>query len=96
MDVLRLADVFENFVESSTREYNNNSLYSYSLPGCTWKAGLKLTNKKLYFINDKHLLLLLKNDIRGEFQVLWVKGMLYRMSINKSYTLMQIIYMDWL
>ena len=31
MDVLQLADVFENFVESSTREYKINPLYSYSL-----------------------------------------------------------------
>ena len=65
MDVLQLADVFENFVESSTREYNNNLLYSYSLPGYTWKAGLKLTNIKLDFIKDKQLLLLLENNIRG-------------------------------
>ena len=33
MDVLQLTDVFENFVESSTREYKINPLYSYSLPG---------------------------------------------------------------
>ena len=51
-DVLQLADVFENFVESSTREYKINPLYSYSLPGYTWKAGLKLTNIKLDFIKD--------------------------------------------
>ena len=44
MDVLQLKDVFENFVESSTREYNINPLYSYSLPGYTCKAGIKLTN----------------------------------------------------
>ena len=72
MDVLQLADVFENFVESSTREYKINPLYSYSLPGYTWKAGLKLTNIKLDFIKDtaklpsgKELLLLLENNIRG-------------------------------
>ena len=35
MDVLQLTDVFENFVESSTREYKINTLYSYSLPGYT-------------------------------------------------------------
>ena len=63
MDVLQLADVFENFVESSTREYKINPLYSYSLPGYTWKAGLKLTDIKLDFIKD--LLLLLENNIRG-------------------------------
>ena len=101
MDVLQLADVFENFVESSTREYKINPLYSYSLPGYTWKAGLKLTNIKLDFIKDtaklpsgKELLLLLENNIRGEFQVLWVIVTCNLMKINKSYTLMQIIYMD--
>ena len=65
MDVLQLADVFENFVESSTREYKMNPLYSYSLPGYTWKAGLKLTDVKLDFIKDKEFLLLLENNIRG-------------------------------
>ena len=64
-DVLQLADVFENFVKSSLREYKDNPLYSYSLPGYTWKAGLKLTNIKLDFIKDKELLLLLENNIRG-------------------------------
>ena len=65
MDVLQLVDVFENFVESSTRKYKINPLYSYSLPGYTWKAGLKLTDIKLDFIKDKNLLLLLENNIRG-------------------------------
>ena len=65
MNVLQLADVFENFVESSTRECKINPLYSYSLPGYTWKAGLKLTDIKLDFIKDKNLLLLLENNIRG-------------------------------
>ena len=65
IDVLQLADVFENFVESSTREYEIKLLYSYSLPGYTWKAGLKLTDIKLVFIKDKNLLLLLENNIRG-------------------------------
>ena len=65
MDVLQLTDEFENFVETSTLMYGINPLYSYSLPGYTWKAGLKLTNIKLDFIKDKQLLLLLENNIRG-------------------------------
>ena len=40
MDVLQLADVFENFVEKSTLEYSIKPLNSYSLPGYTWIAGL--------------------------------------------------------
>ena len=65
MDVLQLTDIFENFVQTSTGEYGINPLYSFSTPGYTWKAGLKLTNIKLDFIKNKHLLLLLENNIRG-------------------------------
>ena len=65
MDVLQLTDVFENFVETSTLMYGINPLYSYSLPDCTWKAGLKLTQIQLDFLKDKDLLLLLENNIRG-------------------------------
>ena len=65
MDVLQLADVFENFVKSFPREYKINPLYTYSLPGYTLKAGLKLTNIKLDYVKCKELLLLLENNIRG-------------------------------
>ena len=72
MDVLHLADVFENWVEKSVFMYGINPLYSYSVPGYTWKAGLKLTNIKLDFIkdtsklaSDKEISLLLENNIRG-------------------------------
>ena len=65
MDVPQLADVFENFVEKATLEYSINLLYSYSLPGYTWKAGLKITKIKLDFIKDSKLLLLLDIIIRG-------------------------------
>ena len=65
MDVLQLTDIFENFVQTSTEEYGINPLYSFSAPGYTWKAGLKLTNIKLDFIKDKQLLLFLENNIRG-------------------------------
>ena len=88
MDVLQLADVFENFVESSTREYKINPLYSYSLPGYTWKAGLKLTNIKLDFIKCKELLLLLENNIRGGISS--VMGNRHVQSDEKK----QILYID--
>ena len=52
--------------------YGISPLYSYSAPGFTRKAGLKLTNIKLDFRKDtaklasgKKLLLLLENNIRG-------------------------------
>ena len=65
MNVVQLADVFENFVEKSTLEYGVNPLYSCSLPGYTWNAGLKFTHINLDYIKDKELLLLLENNFRG-------------------------------
>ena len=65
MEVLQLTDVFDNLVDKSTLMYGINPLYSYSAPGYEWKAGLTLTNIKFDFIKDKHLLLLLENNIRG-------------------------------
>ena len=65
MDVLQLADVFKNFVEKATLDYNINPLYSFFLPCYTWNAGLKITKIKLDFIKDKQLLLLLENNIGG-------------------------------
>ena len=65
MNVLQLTDVFENYVQTSTEEYGINPFYSFSAPGYTWKAGLKLTNITLDFMKDKELLLLLENNIRG-------------------------------
>ena len=52
MEVLPLADVFENFVEKSTLMYGINLLYSYSAPGFTWNAGSKMTKIKLDFLKD--------------------------------------------
>ena len=102
MDVLHLADIFENFVEKATLEYGINPLYSYSLPGYTWKACLNFTNIKLDFIKDKDLLLLLlplENNIRGGISS--VMGPRYIQNIQiesdentKLYTLMQIIFMN--
>ena len=69
MDVLKLADVFENFFEKSTLEYSINPLYSYSLPGYTWKAGSKLTNITLDYIKDKQYLIFLEKIFLKEFQV---------------------------
>ena len=43
LDVTLLVDVFGNFVTTCTDEFGINPLYSYSLPGYTWKAELKIT-----------------------------------------------------
>ena len=64
-DVILLADVFENFVKVSAEEYKINPLYCVSLPGFTYQCALKYTDIKLQTLQDKDLILLLENNIRG-------------------------------
>ena len=94
IDVLKLADVFENFVEKSTLEYSINPLYFYSLPGYTWKASLKITKVKLDFIKDKDLLRLLGNIIRRGISSVMETRYIDQMEIQNFYTLMQLFFMD--
>ena len=64
-DVILLADVFEKFIEISIEEYGNNPLHCVSLPGYTWQCGMKYTDIKLQTLQDKDMILLIENNIRG-------------------------------
>ena len=64
-DVVLLADVFEKFVKVSTEEYKINPLYCISLPGYTYQCALKYTDIKLQTLQDKDLILLIENNMRG-------------------------------
>ena len=64
-DVILLADVFEKFIKISVEEYGINPLYCMSLPGYTWQCGMKYTNINLQTLQDKDMILLLENNIRG-------------------------------
>ena len=64
-DVILLADVFEKFVKVSTEEYKINPLFCVSLPGYTYQCALKYTDIKLQTLQDKDLILLIENNIRG-------------------------------
>ena len=64
-DVILLADAFEKFVKVSTEEYEINPFYCVSLPGYTYQCALKYTNIKLKTLQDKDLILLIENNIRG-------------------------------
>ena len=64
-DVILLADVFEKFIKISVEEYGINPLYCVSLPGYTWQCGMKYTNINLQTLQDKDMILLLENNIRG-------------------------------
>ena len=64
-DVILLSDVFEKIVKVSTKEYKINPLYCVSLPGYTYQCALKYTDIKLQTLQDKYLILLIENNIRG-------------------------------
>ena len=64
-DVILLSDVFEKFIKISIEEYGINPLYCVSLPGYTWQCGMKYTDIKLQTLQDKDMILLLENNIRG-------------------------------
>ena len=64
-DVLLLACVFEKFIKVSVSEFGINPLYCVSLPRYTWHCGLKYTGINLQTLQDKNMILLLENNIRG-------------------------------
>ena len=64
-DVILLADAFEKFIKISVEEYGINPLYCVSLPRYTWQYGLKYTGINLQTLQDKDMILLLENNIRG-------------------------------
>ena len=49
----------------SVNEFGINPLYCVSLPGYTWQCGLKYTGIKLQTLQDKDIIFLLENNIRG-------------------------------
>ena len=57
--------MFEKFLKVSFNEFDINPLYCVSLLGYTWQRGLKYTGKNLQTLQDKDLILLLENNIRG-------------------------------
>ena len=64
-DVILLADVIEKFFKVSFEKYGINPLYCVSLPGYTYECALKYTDIKLQTLQDKVLILLIENNIRG-------------------------------
>ena len=64
-DVILLADTMEKFVKVSFEEYGINPMYCVSLPGYTYQCALSYTDIKLQTLQDKDLILLIENNIRG-------------------------------
>ena len=65
LDVLLLADVFENFRDVCIKNYNLDTAHYYTAPGLAWDASLKLTDVKLDLLSDIDMLLMVEKGIIG-------------------------------
>ena len=65
VDVLFLADVFENFRDICIKNYKLDLAYYYTAPGLAWDAALKVTEVKLELLSDMDMLLMVVKGIRG-------------------------------
>ena len=64
-DVILPTCVFEKLIKVSINVFGFNPLFCVSLPGYTWQCGLKYCNIKLETIQDKDMIVLRRNNIRG-------------------------------
>ena len=64
-DTLLLADVFENFRDMCSKEYELDPAHFLSLPGLAWQACLKKTNVELELLTNYDMLLMVEEGIRG-------------------------------
>ncbi|KAL4153079.1 hypothetical protein QTP88_000912 [Uroleucon formosanum] len=65
IDVLLLADVFENFRDVCMRAYNLDAAHYFTAPGLSFDAMLKFTGQKLQLLDEYDMLLMFENGIRG-------------------------------
>ena len=65
VDVLLLADVFENFRDICIKNYKLDPAHYYTAPGLAWDAALKVTGVNLDLLLDIDMLLMVEKGIRG-------------------------------
>ena len=65
VDVLLLADVFENFRNICLKNYELDPAHYYTAPGLAWDAALKVTDVNLELLSDIDMLLMIEKGIRG-------------------------------
>ena len=64
-DVLFLADVFQNFINTCLKFYGLDPCHYFSSPGLSWVAMLKMTGVKLEKMSDIDKYLFIEKGLRG-------------------------------
>ena len=70
VDVLLLADVFENFRNICLTNYGLDPAHYYTAPGLAWDAALKVTGVSLELLSDVDMLLMIEKGIRGGVSII--------------------------
>ena len=65
LDVLLLADVFENFREVCLDNYKLDPAWYLTAPGLSWDAMLRVTGIKLELLTDSDMLMMVEKGTRG-------------------------------
>ena len=65
LDVLLLADVFENFRGVCLDNYKLDPAWYLTAPGLSWDAMLRVTEIKLELLTDSDMLMMVENGTRG-------------------------------
>ena len=68
-DICHLSDVFQKFSDFAYKTYELDPRHSFTLPGFSWQAMLKLTKIELELISDSNMYLFLMDTIRGGISV---------------------------
>ena len=69
LDVLPLADVFENCRQTCIIDYGLDPAHYYTLPGFTFDASLKFNEQELDLFTDSEKFFFIENSIRGGISV---------------------------
>ena len=68
-DICHLSDVFQKFSNFAYEKYELDPRHSYTLPGFSWQAMLKMTKIELELISDPDMYLFLIDTIKGGISV---------------------------
>ena len=73
VDVLLLADVFENFRDICIKNFKLHPAHYYTASGLAWDASLKVTEVKLELLSDIDMLLMVEKGIRGGVSMISIR-----------------------